>query len=302
MNNRFTKEDAEAAHNTNLVDFLTRRGESIKFVGNNSYWKHNDETISLKGNLWFNHYTQKGGEAIGFVKEFFGVDYKEAVCILLGKSLSELTEVHHEPKPKAQFILPERNPTSTRVFAYLTNTRGIDRDVVSTFMKAQLIYEDKKHHNAVFVGKDKDGTPRHAHMRGSSSTSQFKMNAIGSDPNYSFHWTGNDNELFIFEAPIDMLSYISMFPNDWQNHTYAASCSVADRVLFQCLYDNPNIDTVHICFDNDVAGQSAAERIIDKLASRNINADILKPDRKDWNEDLTAPNVGQTNTNSIKID
>lgn len=72
----------------------------------------------------------------------------------------------------------------------------------------------------------------------------------------------------------------------------AASCSVSDRVLFQCLKDNPNIKNVFLCFDNDEAGQTANKRIADKLNSMNIRNEILIPTHKDWNEDLTLADKG----------
>lgn len=77
-----------------------------------------------------------------------------------------------------------------------------------------------------------------------------------------------------------------MNPYQWQTNTYAASCSVADRVLFQCLKDNPNIKEVYICLDNDTAGQTAAKRISDKLFIQGYKTEILTPTHKDWNEDL----------------
>lgn len=286
MNYRYTEEEITEAHNTNLVRFLESQGEEIKQTGSRSYWFHNGEPISIKDNVWFNFYTQEGGEAIAFVKEYFGVGFKDAVSLLIGKSASEIPKKEYVPKPKKPFVLPERNENSNRAFAYLVNTRGIDKEVVSTFMRCNLIYEDKHHHNVVFAGYSKNGEPKHAHMRGSGSETSFKMTTAGSDPSYSFHWKGNDNEMYLFEAPVDMLSYITLFPGDWKNHTYAAACSVSDKVLFQCLTDNPNIDTVHICFDNDEPGQKAAERILEKLSETGITVDILKPDLKDWNEDL----------------
>ena len=73
---------------------------------------------------------------------------------------------------------------------------------------------------------------------------------------------------------------------NWKEHSYAASCSVSDRVLFQCLKDNPNIKNVFLCFDNDEAGQTANKRIADKLNSMNIKSEILIPTHKDWNEDI----------------
>ena len=89
----------------------------------------------------------------------------------------------------------------------------------------------------------------------------------------------------MFEAPIDMLSFISMHKTNWKNHSYAASCSVSDRVLFQCLKDNPNINYVYLCFDNNVPCQAAAYRISKKLSDMGIQSKILVPIHKDWNED-----------------
>lgn len=285
----FTNDERNLAHNTNLIEFLVKQGENIRRSGSNNYWMHDGETISIRGNLWFNHYSQKGGEAIDFVREFYGVSYPEAVAMLLGMSSAELIGREHVVGLVEPFALPESDDNTRRVYTYLTKPRGIDKNVVSEFIKHNLIYEDKAHHNVVFVGVDLNGHPRHAHMRGTGSESTFKMTIPRSDPAYSFHWYGNDNELYLFEAPIDMLSYISMNLCDWQNHTYAASCSVTDRVLFQCISDNPRINTIHICFDNDIAGQKVAKRIIEKLSGRDFIVDIVRPQFKDWNEDLTTP-------------
>mgnify|MGYP001021596121 FL=1 len=109
---------------------------------------------------------------------------------------------------------------------------------------------------------------------------------------FSFHWHGTSDKIYLFEAPIDMLSYISMHKENWKEHSYAASCSVSDRVLFQCLKDNPNIKNVFLCFDNDEAGQTANKRIADKLNKLNIQNEILIPTHKDWNEDLTLSEKG----------
>lgn len=81
-------------------------------------------------------------------------------------------------------------------------------------------------------------------------------------------------------------SFISMNKESWRSHSYAASCSVSDRVLFQCLKDNPNIRKVYLCLDNDEAGQKANQRISDKLFTQGIPHEILIPTRKDWNENL----------------
>ncbi|WP_283250160.1 DUF3991 and toprim domain-containing protein [Ruminococcus sp.] len=174
----------------------------------------------------------------------------------------------------------------SRVFSYLLLTRGIDKDVLFEFVRKKMIYESADYHNAVFVGYDSNGKPRHAHKRGTVTSNPYKGNVAGSQPEFSFHWHGTSDKMFLFEAPIDMLSYISMHKKNWQEHSYAASCSVSDRVLFQCLKDNPNIKNVFLCFDNDEAGQTANKRIADKLNSMNIKSEILIPIHKDWNEDI----------------
>ena len=74
----------------------------------------------------------------------------------------------------------------------------------------------------------------------------------------------------------------------WRQHSYAASCSVSDRVLFQMLKDNPDIRQVVLCLDSDEPGQTAAKRIADKLFVQGISSEILVPYHKDWNEDLLA--------------
>ena len=176
-----------------------------------------------------------------------------------------------------------------RVYAYLLNKRGIDRDVLYAFVHAGMIYESADYHNAIFVGFDKNGKAVHAHKRGTGSESSYKGNVASGIPENSFHWTGKSDKLYLFEAPIDMLSFISMNKDGWRNHSYAACCGVADRVLFQMLSDNPNIKTVCLCLDNDEAGQTANKRISDKLFTQGIQTEILVPTNKDWNEDLLYP-------------
>lgn len=208
---------------------------------------------------------------------------------LLGEGQGKLVKsLPVEKKPKQPFVLPKPNENMRRVFAYLMMKRGIDRDVIYTFAHNKMLYESEKYHNAVFVGYDTNGIPRHAHKRGTGSESTYKGNAPSGIPEFSFHWHGRSPYLCLFEAPIDMLSFISMHKNRWQEHSYAAACSVSDRVLFQMLADNPNLKEVFLCLDNDEAGHKATKRISDKLFLNGIKSTIILPEHKDWNEDLLS--------------
>ena len=112
-----------------------------------------------------------------------------------------------------EFALPDANPDMRRVFAYLIKQRFIDREVLSRFAHEKLIYEDKQYHNAVFVGLDENGIARHAHKRGTYTQGEpYKGNVEGSDPRYSFHWIGKSDSLYVFEAPVDLLSFLTLHP------------------------------------------------------------------------------------------
>ena len=282
----YTNEQKERARSTDLADLLQRQGEQLKRSGKEYQWRDGSNKVTIRGNLWYHQYEEVGGDAIDFVRRFYNKDYPEAMEYLLNGYGGTLTAAPPIEKDIKEFELPKRNDNMRRVYAYLLNHRGLSRDVVYAFAHKQMIYESLPHHNAVFVGYDTKGIARHAHKRGSGSQSTYKGNADGSIPEFSFHWNGSSDKIFLFEAPIDMLSYISMNPYEWQRNSYAASCSVSDRVLFQCLKDNPNIKEVYLCFDNDEAGQTAAKRISDKLFIQGYKSEILTPTHKDWNEDL----------------
>ncbi len=258
----FTKEQREQARCTDLAQFLISHGEKIRKSGSEYEWFDGSQKVTIRGHLWYHQYEQKGGDAVGFVRRFYNKDYAEAVEMLLNGIGGQIITSPPIEKEHNPFELPPRNDRMSRVFSYLLLTRGIDKDVLFEFVRRKMIYESANYHNAVFVGYDSSGKPRHAHKRGTVTSNPYKGNVAGSQPEYSFHFNGTSNKIFLFEAPIDMLSYISMRKENWKSHSYAASCSVSDRVLFQCLKDNPNIKNVCLCFDNDEVGQKANKRIL----------------------------------------
>lgn len=286
----FTKEQREQARRTELAAFLIAQGEKVKRSGSEYEWLDGSQKVTIRGHLWYHQYEQKGGDAVDFVRRFYNKDYAEAVEMLLnncGGQIITSPPIEKEHKP---FELPPRNDRMSRVFSYLLLTRGIDKDVLFEFVRRKMIYESADYHNAVFVGYDSSGKPRHAHKRGTVTSNSYKGNVAGSQPEFSFHFNGTSDKIFLFEAPIDMLSFISMHKENWKNHSYAASCSVSDRVLFQCLKDYPYIEKVYLCLDSDEPGQTATDRISTKLFALGIKSEILVPIHKDWNEDLLLPN------------
>lgn len=285
----FTEEQKEQARRTDLVELLRRNGEKLKRSGREWEWKNGYEKVTVRGNLWYHQYEEVGGDAIDFVRRFYNMDYPEAVEYLLGGCGETLVTSPPIEKERKPFELPKENESMRRIYGYLIKTRGIDKSVIDTFTDKKMIYESEEYHNVVFVGYDKEGVPRHAHKRGSTQASTYRGNIDSCLPEYSFHWHGDSHELYVFEAPIDMLSFITLNKDGWQQHSYAAACGVSSMVIYQMMKDNPNIRMVWLCHDNDDGGEKAVRRISAELQEKGIAYDRLTPVLKDWNEDLTHP-------------
>ena len=290
----FTEQEKASANASSIVDYLTAHGESVERVGREYVWEAPSGKVSINGSEWFSQYELVGGGAVNFVQKFFGLSYPDAVRSLLGNNTGEEVIGERKPltiKPKKPFELPEKHTDMRRVYGYLMHERMIDRQVINRFVADGLIYEDAKYHNAVFIGNDRNGKTVHAHKRATSAKSDFKGNLESSIAEYSFHFDGSSEYLFVFEAPIDMLAYISMHKQGWDKHSYVALCSTADRAALQMLIDNPNLKTVYLCLDNDNAGQLGCERIskaIHELGEYSVWR--VPPQNKDWDEDLKALN------------
>ena len=145
---------------------LERVGIEHKLIYYDSSGKH--DSITIRGSKWFDHKNQVGGGAIKFMQEFYDMDFQTAVQELLGQRVTPLS--HSPPKAiakeeKKEFRLPQANTNMHRVYAYLIKQRFIAPEVITHFAKQHTLYEDKEHHNAVFVGIDENGVPRQASVQ-----------------------------------------------------------------------------------------------------------------------------------------
>lgn len=279
----FTTEQKELAASIDLEAFLLSRGEKLIPSGREKRLA-SDHSITISGSEWYDHAQEKGGNAISFVQRHYNLSFPEAMQVLLGGGFQPAEARSPEAKP---FILPEKYTDMRRVFAYLTQTRGIDSTAISAFAHEGLIYEDAKYHNTVFLGLDENGAARHAHVRSTNSYGKsFRQNIGGSDARYSFHRIGSNGSLRVFEAPIDLLSHISLYPDNWQENSYVACCGTSVRAVLKTMEMMPEVKTVHLCLDNDTAGLEAARRMTVQLKEKGLQVIRQVPQRKDWNEEL----------------
>ena len=277
----YTQEQIDRANRADIADFLRTQGETLERAGNEYRWKRHD-SLTVRENKWYRHSQSKGGGPIDFVMEFYGRSFTEAVQLLTGE-LGEGKPEQTAPPPLSDFRLPPRSPDPGQVKRYLTEARRIDEDVTGFFLSTGDIYEEAAHHNAVFVGRDESGIPRYAHQRG--TTGNFRLDVKGSDKAFNFCYRGEGEKLFVFEAPVDLLSFLCLFKKDWQKHSYLSLGGVGEKALARFLSDRPSVKTIYLCLDSDEAGNEACSRIA-KLTPEGLTVHRLVPLFKDWNEVL----------------
>ena len=272
----FSEQDRLMASKVDLISFLQLRGEKLERVGKEYKLIYTDSTgkhdsITVCGNRWYDHKNQVGGGPVKFLREHYGMSYQEAMLELLGGERSTALEIasvkdKNNVPPKKEFKLPDANDDMRRVFAYLTKQRFIAPDIISFFAHQHKIYEDKDHHNVVFVGTDENGVPKQASLRSTISFGNaFRITVSGSDTKYSFSHFGESGKLFVFEAPIDMLSFITLYQKDWKDHSYIAMNGVYESAVLEALKCHLNLSEIVLCTDNDTGGIDAAERLRDIL-------------------------------------
>ncbi len=276
----YTQAQIDKANAVDLEKFLRAQGETLVRSGKEYRWKAHD-SLTVCGNKWFRHSQSKGGFPVDFVMEFYGKSFPEAVQMLTGEPGEVQPEA--DPAPSPAFRLPLRNVTNANILNYLTQEWKLSPSLVNFFIAARDIYEDAAHHNVVFVGRDADGHPRYASSRGIRE--KFRQDAAGAEKAFGFAHRGTDKQLLVFEAPIDLLSFIELFPKNWQQHNYLSLGGVSGKALRQFLSERPDVERVFLCLDADKAGEDACKRLA-ALLPDTVSVTRIQPCMKDWNDVL----------------
>ena len=276
----YTQVQIDKANAVDLEKFLRAQGETLVRSGKEYRWKAHD-SLTVCGNKWFRHSQSKGGFPVDFVMEFYGKSFPEAVQMLTGEPGEAQPEADTAPSPA--FRLPLRNVTNANILNYLTQERKLSPSLVNFFIATGDIYEDAAHHNVVFVGRDADGHPHYASSRGIRE--KFRQDAAGAEKAFGFAHRGTDKQLLVFEAPIDLLSFIELFPKNWQQHNYLSLGGVSGKALRQFLSEGPDVERVFLCLDADKAGEDACKRLAGLLPD-TVSVTRIQPCMKDWNEVL----------------
>ena len=291
----YTREQIQRADDTDLYVFLSGRGEQFKRCGKEYRWLRHD-SVMINKNEWYRFSQNKGGHAIDFMKEFYGLSFAEAVKELLGEEgVGEINRRTAKedagrqkvcPIPLPGLELPERNESCEIARKYLIEQRKLSEQLIDQMIAKGDIYESKKYHNVVFVGRDKEQNPRYAAMRGIDEN-RYRGEARGSEKAYGFGHIGTDEKLFVFESPIDLLSYITAVPEEWEKHSYISLGGLSEKAMKRMYTEYPHIHSIYLCLDNDEPGNERCRQFV-SLIPEKLSVYRLEPVKKDWNECLVA--------------
>ena len=284
--------------------------EGFTFKKTGSTWKcveHDSLVITADRRGWhWNSRGISGASAIDWCEKIYNHKFFEALQAIVGSG--EVVKLNYTPVPEQErvFVLPESAENNKRVFAYLTQTRGIDASIVNQLIAENKLYQDTRG-NCVFVGFDCENTPKYAGLRGTLSEKQFRGEVAGSDKRYSFSMQSqsekqsNQEKLYIFESPIEAMSHASIVNRHVGDdrafimHNRLSLGGTSDVALVQYLQDNPNIKQLIFCLNNDDAGRNATSEMMLNFEAQGYTVRSQPPKLGDFNDDLLKADEIQEN-------
>jgi hypothetical protein len=296
----FTQQEIDQVAHTAIKSILEAKGQQVIRSGSEWAWEEHD-SVKFRDYYFYQHSTGEKGTAIDFMCLFFHMSFQDAVSTLICREYDGVEFVRSESKlrERTEFKFPQKSRNMQRIYAYLTQDRKIDQDIISFFVHNRSLYESCKTHNVVFVGNDSTGKARAAHEKGTLSDRPYRRDVPGSSKDYFFNYYGGSDRLYVFEAPIDLMSYICLNKStDWQKHNYISLGGLSDRALARFLSEHSNIKQLMFCLDNDRDaknkdgspapnhGQVAAAQFCHDYTKSGYETRILCPKLKDWNEDI----------------
>ena len=302
----YTEKQIDQARSIDLLTYLqTYEPTELVHVRGNTYCTREHDSLKISNGKWMWWSRGFGGNsALDYLIKVKGMSFMDAMKILTkeGTDLHD-TDAKISRKPdcdvKRKLLLPERSESEMTVIWYLVG-RGIDYDIIKECIDMGLIYESDVYHNCVFLGFDENGKAAYASFRSSSDACQFKGEAVGSDKRYSFRIDRASSTIHVFESAIDLLSYatlMKMKTGNWRAETmvslggvYAPSpnkpISKIPAALENALQNHPEVKTVALHLDNDIAGRSASKNISLQLRYNYETINDPPPVGKDCNDYL----------------
>jgi len=277
------------ARNANLPEFLTAKGCKLIKEGR-QFRVEGVPGLVVTENRWYDHARQQGGNALDYLIHLEGAAFKDAI-VALADYYGDTNNSACGPLPgdrHNEFRLPPKNYDNARILPYLAGIRGIRYDVLEPFISSGRVYEAEGTGNCVFTGIDYDTNEvRYAFQRSSNEKSHIMFETFGSDKRYSFSIPGTSETVLIFEAVIDLLSYLCMEPGAvYSNAFYLSLGGLSSIALDHFIRKWKGVRDIIFCLDGDNAADEAYVRLGARYAAYGYSVSRHIPSHKDWNAQL----------------
>lgn len=233
------------------------------------------------------------GSVIDFMIHFGNMSQRDAIERLaerLGTGVYQPIPMSRVEKEKKEFVLPPAGQNMRNVFAYLTQSRYIEPDIVQYFVDRKMIYQDKLK-NCVFVSYRGEEAVFGC-LKGTNTFTPFAGDIAGSDYEWCWYLNNGSDRLHVTEAPIDTMSRMTMYYKtgiDLQSFDYLA---LSGAPKYKAVIDHAkanNYKEIIIGTDRDKGGDSAYRAILKMASEEGISAKIMRDSpimTKDWNEEM----------------
>lgn len=298
------KEIVAEARKIDLLTYLKNyEPNELVEVCRGTYTTRTHDSLKISNGLWYWFTKQVGGKnAIDYLIKVKDYSFINAVKTVMGNIQIQTPTIYkqQEKSKDKNLILPLKAENNDRAINYLLS-RGIDKDIIQYCIENNLLYEESKNHNVVFVGYDENKIPKYAFCR-ATNEQRFMREATGSNKKYSFKINAQkeNNIIHVFESSIDLLSFatiLSLENRNWRDENllslggiytskYDPEKSKIPIALVNILEKNSNINEIHLHLDRDLAGRNASSFLQQVLGKKYKVTDATVPFGKDMNEYL----------------
>lgn len=224
---------------------------------------------------------EKGGDIIDFIMKLHNVSEIDALMILDSPELSKSTFSsfigNSQNDPQSNIEIKHIQPLQNRALIEYLSSRKITTGKAANYIQEAYYQVNGKQYFALAFKNDRGGFElRNKYFKGSSS------------PKAVTTISGHKQAVNIFEGFIDFLSALEHYHTTKPTGTCIVLNSVSN--LETIINTLEQYQQINLYLDNDNAGNQSTETIKSTNPKAKDYSKIIYPDRKDFNEFLTAGN------------
>ncbi len=300
----YPPEVIQRAKQMDLLTYLRNyEPEELVHFSRETYTTRTHDSLKISNGMWYWFSQSIGGKsALEYLIKVRDYSFLQAVETIVGNVITTPPKIYKTNKKTIpdRLYLPDKAPNNDRAKSYLIS-RGIDESIIQECIDNDLIYQQNKSNNVVFLGYDKDKKVRYAMCRGTNE-SRYMQEVTGSHKAFSFKLESieESDTLHLFESAIDLLSYATLLKlndKEWYNThllslagVYQPATKIEDSklplALNYYLNQHQNIKKIYLHLDNDRAGRLATLALKEVLPKQYEVIDNPPPSGKDVNDFL----------------